>query len=177
MHLLFLRKRKQIFPFLWRHFAKPPSLRQPKARARPQTLPASSPPCETKESNFPPPNNSFQLRSLSCKVTPPACQEKEDEEGEGDGNNKEQNRKENNVPTEAVNGQVKSRVAAVESNKTSGTVGSPEFSPARGTVASGGQSRHGGLKHSDSRWPSMHKDSTNQLTITSFKIILYIFIL
>ena len=125
---------------------------------------------------FLPPNNSFQLRSLSCKVTPPACQEKEDEEGEGNGIIKEQNRKEN-VPTEAVNGQVKSRVAAVESNKTSGTVGSPEFSPARGTVASGGQSRHGGLKHSDSRWPSMHKDSTNQLTITSFKIILYIFIL
>ena len=29
LHLLFLRKRKQIFPFLWRHFAKRPSLRQP----------------------------------------------------------------------------------------------------------------------------------------------------
>ena len=29
VHLLFLRKGKQIFPFLWRHFAKPPSLRQP----------------------------------------------------------------------------------------------------------------------------------------------------
>ena len=79
---------------------------------------------------------------------------------------------------EAVNGQVKSRVAAVESAGSKGTtVGSPEFSPARGSVASGGQFRHGGLKHSDSRWPSMQKDSTNQLTITSFKIILYIFIL
>ena len=84
------------------------------------------------------------------------CQEKEEEEGEeGEGNNKEQTRKEN-VPMEAVNGQVKSRVAAVESaGGNKGTaVGSPEFSPARGSVASGGQSRHGGLKHSDSRWPS-----------------------
>ena len=53
---------------------------------------------------------------------------------------------------EAVNGQVKSRVAAVESAGNKGTtVGSPEFSPARGSVASGGQFRHGGLKHSDSR--------------------------
>ena len=66
-------------------------------------------------------------------------------------NNKEQKRKEN-LPMEAVNGQVKSRVAAVESAGNKGTtVGSPEFSPARGTVTSGGQSRHGGLKHSDSR--------------------------
>ena len=76
-----------------------------------------------------------------------ACQEKEDED-EDNGEKKEQKRKE--TPTEALNGQVKSRVSAVESNKAA-TVGSPEFSPARGTVASGGQSRHGGLKHSDSR--------------------------
>ena len=77
-----------------------------------------------------------------------ACQEKEDEDEDNGGEKKEQKRKE--TPTEALNGQVKSRVAAVESNKAA-TVGSPEFSPARGTVASGGQSRHGGLKHSDSR--------------------------
>ena len=81
-----------------------------------------------------------------------ACQEKEDED-EDNGEKKEQKRKE--TPTEALNGQVKSRVAAVESAGNKGsTVGSPEFSPARGSVASGGQSRHGGLKHSDSRWPS-----------------------
>ena len=65
---------------------------------------------------------------------------------------------------EAVNGQVKSRVAAVESAGNKGTtVGSPEFSPARGSVASGGQFRHGGLKHSDSRCPSSQRDFPNEL--------------
>merc|ERR1719422_654730 len=65
---------------------------------------------------------------------------------------------------------VKSRVAAVESNKTSSSVGSPEFSPARGTVAA--QSRHGGLKHSDSSFGLHIPDSFNddvQMLIRKFK--------
>ena len=89
----------------------------------------------------------MQLRSLSWKVTLGLCQEKEEEEEEEV--TREANKKKE-ATTETMNGQVvKSRVAAVESNKMSSSVGSPEFSPARGTVAS--QSRHGGLKHSDSR--------------------------
>ena len=85
----------------------------------------------------------MQLRSLSWKVTLGPCQEKEEEEEE------EVTREANKKKEATAETTVKSRVAAVESNKTSSSVGSPEFSPARGTVAS--QSRHGGLKHSDSR--------------------------
>ena len=86
----------------------------------------------------------MQLRSLSWKVTLGLCQEKEEEEEE-----KEVMREANKKKEATAETTVKSRVAAVESNKTSSSVGSPEFSPARGTVAA--QSRHGGLKHSDSR--------------------------